>query len=461
VDAHALRTGVEPIAARYLQARGNVGLVIGVLAGGEQHVFGFGRIAADRQGEPNQDTLFEIGSVTKVFTAALLAEMSLRGEVALDDPVRMYLPESVPVPRLGRREVTLLHLATHSSGLPRLPGNLDETTKDPKNPYANYTIEDLYRYLSSCRLRRPPGRRCEYSNLGVGLLGHVLARRAGRSYEELVADRIAGPLGLVDTVIELSPSQQARYAPGHTSEGQPTSNWDLPTLAGAGALRASARDLLTFLAANLGALASALKPALELCHVPRMRLGSLASAWRDFRLTLILLTLAAVAGWLVARPPASSSWPISFFAAAIYLSALRGGTLAGLLAVGLTVLVEQWLWVAPAYQLGIKDWDLVGRRLVGGLILCLFLAGVEWSAGQIGLGWHCRWLRYRRPRRTMLWHNGGTGGYCSFIAFAMETSTAVVVLSNSANSVDDVGLAVLRELQRAVEQGNAVAGDGS
>jgi CubicO group peptidase (beta-lactamase class C family) len=221
-------------------------------------------VSAEQPTAPDGDTLFEIGSITKAFTGTLLALEVADGKLALDDPIRKHLPSEVKVPA---KEITLLQLATHRSGLPRLPDNL--APKDATNPYADYGVEDLYHGLETCKLRRDPGTGYEYSNLGMGLLGHVLERRSGRSYEQLVVDRICGPLKMTDTRITLSEDQKRRLAPGHLPTRKVVPNWDLPTLAGAGALRSTANDLLRFLEANLrGAYAAAHEP-----RAPNIGLG--------------------------------------------------------------------------------------------------------------------------------------------------------------------------------------------
>jgi len=217
------------------------GIVVGLLdADGTRRVVAVG-VPADR--------VFEIGSITKAFTGSILAGMVADGSVQLDDPVAKFLPASVRVPARNGRQITLVDLATQSSGLPRLPGNM--APRDSSNPYADYTVALMYAFLSSYELPRDPGQTYEYSNLGVGLLGHALALKAGVSYEELVRRRILAPLRMRETAITLSPELRARVAPGHDNEGNVVPNWDLPTLAGAGALRSTARDMLTFLAANL------------------------------------------------------------------------------------------------------------------------------------------------------------------------------------------------------------------
>ena len=165
------------------------------------------------------------------------------------------------MPERSGKSITLLDLSTHTSGLPRLPGNLKP--KDPRNPYADYSVDDLYEFLSGYTLPRDPGSEVEYSNLGGGLLGHLLAYRAGTDYESLIGSRITEPLGMPDTGIILSPSMKQRMATGHNALLAPVPNWDFPTLPGAGALRSSANDMLTFLEAFLDYKESPLAPAMK------------------------------------------------------------------------------------------------------------------------------------------------------------------------------------------------------
>ena len=225
------------------------GIVVGLLdADGRTRVVAYNE---RKHGEPVFDarSIFEIGSISKAFTGALLADMVARGEVKLDDPVQKYLPANVRMPMRGVKQITLLDLATQSSALPRMPTNMKPA--DPSNPYADYTVDQMYAFLSSIELTRDIGAQYEYSNLGVGLLGHVLARRAGKTYEQLLKERILDPLGMRSTSITLSADQIARLARGHNQAGEIVSNWDIPTFAGAGALRSNVEDMLKFLAANL------------------------------------------------------------------------------------------------------------------------------------------------------------------------------------------------------------------
>jgi D-alanyl-D-alanine-carboxypeptidase/D-alanyl-D-alanine-endopeptidase len=253
---------------RIESARQSVGIVACSFDSGGQRIVTWGRSGAGNDRPLDGDSVFEIGSITKVFTALLLAEMVTRGEVSLDDPVARYLPASVKMPDRNGRQITFLDLATYRSGLPRLPDGIRD---DSDNPYANYTAEQLYAFLSSHTLRFEPGRRYEYANLGFGLLGHVLALKANAPYEELLVSRICAPLGLDDTRISLTPSMRERLAQGHLSNLQKASNWDFQALAGAGALRSTANDLVKFMKATcLTGPGAPLQQAIELSlRMPR------------------------------------------------------------------------------------------------------------------------------------------------------------------------------------------------
>ena len=224
----------------------SVGIVAVSFDSAQEKIATYGR-SGSAVDQLDGDTVFEIGSITKVFTALLLTEMVTHGEVALDDPASKFLPGTAKMPDRNGKQITLLDLATYTSGLPRNPSGIPASGD---NPYAAYTVEQLYEFLSNYKLRYNPGTHYEYANLGFGLLGHVLALRAGSSYEDLLISRVCEPLGLQDTRISLSDSMRERLAKGHASNLTPASNWDLPTLAGAGALRSTANDLAKFMKAT-------------------------------------------------------------------------------------------------------------------------------------------------------------------------------------------------------------------
>ena len=310
-----------------------VGIVVGVIDAHGRRIVSYGAL---NQGDPrslNGDTVFEIGSASKVFTSLLLSEMVLDGEVKLDDPAAKYLPAGDTMPERGGKQITLIDLATHTSGLPRLPDNFHP--KDMGNPYADYTTEQLYDFLNHYTLTRDIGSKYEYSNLGVGLLGDLLANRSGKSYEAMLHGGITGPLDMTSTEVTLTPALKARLAVGHDGQLKAVQNWDLPALVGAGGIRSDANDLLTFLGAELGYVNTPLKPAMAAQLEPRRPTG------------------------------------------------------------------------VPSLE--------------------------------IALGWHIF------TKLDVIWHNGGTGGYRSFMAFDPKSGVGVVVLSNDGAEpgVDDIGLHII------------------
>lgn len=229
---------------------------IGV-AGGDEAIVMHGA------GMLDADSLVEIGSLTKAFTGILLADLVHEGVVDLDDPLDRFLPDLRP--RIGA--ITLLDLTTHTAGLPRLPGALLLTSLavELPDPYAEWDGARLERSLRWVRLRR--SRRWRYSNLGVGLLGHALARAAGRDYGTLVVERVCRPLGMAHTGI--GPAPEDEWAVGHDRGGLPVPPWHLNAFAGAGGLRSTPRDMLRFLRAQLDPAATPIAAALEAAQQPR------------------------------------------------------------------------------------------------------------------------------------------------------------------------------------------------
>jgi D-alanyl-D-alanine-carboxypeptidase/D-alanyl-D-alanine-endopeptidase len=261
-----LHSQIDSLAQPLVDNGDVVGMVVGIIRDRETQVLAYGETTKGSGKAPNATTVYEIGSVTKAFTGVLLADAVLAGSVKLDDPVQKYLPSSVKMPVADGEPITLEDLATHTSGLPRLPDNL--APQDALNPYAAFAVKDMYEFLNGHKLRRPPGG-FEYSNFGMGLLGHVLALEAGQTYEDLVVERIAKPLGMNDTDITLSASQRARLAAPYDAMRKPNKNWDIPTLAGAGAIRSTVNDMLKFLQANLAEDDTALTKAMKFARVKR------------------------------------------------------------------------------------------------------------------------------------------------------------------------------------------------
>ncbi len=327
-------SGVLEIIRQRVGERRAAGIVVGLLEpDGRTRVVAFGD-PGPGQLPLDGNSVFEIGSITKVFTATVLAELVHEGQVRLDDPVQKYLPPGVKVPSRNGKEITLGTLSSQNSGLPSLPENFHPANQ--ANPYADYSVQQLYEFLSSYQLTRDPGEQFEYSNLGVGLLGHALALRVGKPYEEMERQRVWKPLGMTHTAITMTPYMKRHLALGHDDSGKIVPNWDLPTLAGAGAIRSTTLDMLKFLSANLHAERGPLEQAMEFAHQPRAP-------------------------------------------------------------------------VAPPNVM-------------------------------IGLNW----LIQRTPGGTIIWHNGGTGGYRTFAGIDPTRKIGVVIMTNSSGpGSDDIGMHLL------------------
>jgi D-alanyl-D-alanine-carboxypeptidase/D-alanyl-D-alanine-endopeptidase len=239
------------------------GMVIGMIADDPQErwVVGYGKLSATDERVPDGDTIFEIGSITKVFTGTLLAQAALSGEVQMDDPISLYLPQGVVAPEYEGKSISLLDLATHYSGLP--PFNTTNLCEE-------YTVDQMYAFLSEYHLTRAPGSIYEYSNMGFGLLGELLARRAGQAdYEALLLERICRPLGMDSTRIQLTPEMQSRLAAPHDDTLLPSCSNIESALYGSGGIRSTANDMLTFLAANMGMTETELQSAILLANTPQ------------------------------------------------------------------------------------------------------------------------------------------------------------------------------------------------
>lgn len=262
-----------------LIAKGAIpGVAIGILEDGKTQVFGYGKGASDKL--PDASTVYEIGSITKTFTTTALAEMVQRKMVALEDPVRKYLPaDAIPPASAGEAEIRLIDLASQHSGLPRMPSNFHP--KDVTNPYADYSPKLLYEFISKQTLRLKPDAGFLYSNLGMGLLGQALSNRYGKSWEQMITELVTTPLGMTGTRVTFTDDMRTRLAPGHLADGKPAANWDLDALVGAGGLRSDVTDMLRYVRAQMEPPAK-LKAAIELAHVERHKIGGgqgIALAW--------------------------------------------------------------------------------------------------------------------------------------------------------------------------------------
>ena len=212
------------------------------------------------------DSAFEIGSVSKTMTAALLADLILQGKAALDDPLDAYLPQGVSAPAFQGRQILLKHIVTHTSGLPVTPDF--STAKSMDDPYAQVDEASIWKTLSSATLSRAPGSQFEYSNYAMMLLSAVIARRAGSDFETLMRARLFVPTGMQGAFINQQPAG-VRLAQGHTPNGRTAAAWTFQTaVSGVGGVKATLDDMVRYLQAQLGTAEAAITPALRLSQQP-------------------------------------------------------------------------------------------------------------------------------------------------------------------------------------------------
>lgn len=330
------------LAEGFLEKKPAMAVSVGVIQSGKRWTFAVGSLP---DGDPDADTLYEIGSITKTMTGTLLAGSVLRGTVRLDEPLQDRLPQSVVLPKRDGREISLLHVATHTSSLPVQPPWLPLTaiaSGTETNPYSKFDFKQLAKSLRNMTLPRPIGARFEYSNLGVGLLGHALASaESAEGYEELLRARVLDPLGMSSTAIRLSPELEPRMAQGHNLLGLRASNWDFACLEACGGVRSSANDMLRFAAASMA---------------------------------------------------------------------------------------DEETDLSRAFQFAKQPWRFNDRRGNDCIGLCWLLKRDKSIAGDV-------W-----------WHNGGTGGFRSYLGTIPTRGIAVVILSNSAHPVDGLAKDMLRVL---------------
>ena len=270
----SLKEQIARLAEPVLIQRQTIGIAIGILGGdGQRHYYAFGRVSTEGYRAPNEDTLFELGSITKCFTGILLADMVLRNEVRLDETAESLLPRGAALPRVGGRPITLEELATYSAGLPRMPDNMGRTYEER----AHYSPEKMFEFLRALASRERgagPERHYLYSNLGFALLGHCLGDRAREPIRPLLISRVVRPLGMESTCFQPGPRLEERVARTYDKEGKPVPPWETGAIAPAGMLRSSSREMVRFLAANVGRERTPLADAIQFAQRPRYQTGT-------------------------------------------------------------------------------------------------------------------------------------------------------------------------------------------
>ncbi|MGB1206885.1 MAG: serine hydrolase domain-containing protein [Chitinophagales bacterium] len=319
------------------------GLVIGIIDGQTTYEYAYGQLSEKNNTKPNQNTVFQIGSISKVFTSTILMGMVQDSIVQLHDAITDFLPDSLAQQNPWLQNITLAQLVTHTSGLPKTPYNISMTIIDKENPYANYQIQDLYRFLGTYRpivvKKKKKHTPFAYSNLGMGLLGHLLENAAASSFDSLLYEYINAPLKLENTSLSLSKKQQEKLAIGHYFSGRTINELTYKTLYSSEGLYSSLNDMIKFIKANL--FIDNPNNIFELTHTP------------------------------------------------LYDTQMR--------------------WVKMAY-----GWFVISKD--------------------------------RKKMPTVITHSGRTGGYSNYIAFDKERQIGIVVMSNSAHRIDDIGIEIFEIL---------------
>ncbi|MGJ1407193.1 serine hydrolase [Sphingobacterium siyangense] len=252
---------VEKIVRPYIQKGAATGIMLAVIDGKRQRKYSYGAIAKTSKQLPDASkSIFEIGSVTKIFTSLLLAKEVVDGNMRLEDPISKYLPDSIPRLAWHGHPITLVQLSNHTAGFPRLPDNIFTTNAVPADPYSHYKVDSLFHFLKNYHVSSQTGVRFSYSNLGAGVLGVALERHSNKSFGQLVIDNICLPLGMKNTSLGDTDVVQ-----GYDQKGRPTSYWHLESLAGSGAIRSTLDDMIIFMKAQLG-FKNKLTKAIHLTH---------------------------------------------------------------------------------------------------------------------------------------------------------------------------------------------------
>ncbi len=327
---------IDSVANSYLKQQNTQSLAIGIIKNGQSKTYFYGETAKGNQTLPTKTSPYEIGSLSKVFTAILLSNLVEEGTITLDQPISLFLPDTLKK-NADLAKITFQMLANHTSGFPRLPDNFDKVKGYNENdPYKVYDKKALYSYLSSFKNKKTPGEEYEYSNLGYAILGDIICSIYKKPYEQIVREIICKPLDMNNTFQVLDPKRKDTFKV-YNKEGQEVTPWSFDTFSAAGGLKSTVEDLLKFVNAQF-----------------KMPQSPLENAMANTKLFTFFL------------PP---------------------------------------------------DTDL-------------------------GLAWHMNLL----DDLTFYWHNGGTAGSSSYLALSPDKKSAVIILSNTAISVDDKGKSILDNL---------------
>ena len=249
VDKKDLEASIDKQANLYIQEENSIGLVIGVVKNEKTLIKGYGTIDLNKKKSPDSLSIFELASTSKLFTTSTLQLLVDEGQLKLDDKIQTILTDKVKISSLGQN-TTLLHLATHLSGFPSLPNSFIAKMNDEKNPYKDLVTQDIYDYLRTCEAKQAEGN-FEYSNFGMGLLGHLLEIKSGIKYEKLVTQKLLDPLQMKNTFVTVDSFNNKNIVQGYDENGNLSPIWTDNVLTGAGSFLSNASDMIKFIKANL------------------------------------------------------------------------------------------------------------------------------------------------------------------------------------------------------------------
>lgn len=256
---------VDSLVKDFILTNNILGMTVGVIDKGKEFIYRYGEIKKGSNQVPDQKTLFEIGSLTKTFTATILAWYVDQGKIKLTDPINKYLPDSIGILAFNSKPITIETLSNHTSGLPRLPIDFFNGA-DNSNPYRHYDNQKLFSFLKRFKPFRAPVEKYEYSNLAVGLLGVILERVSKKPYEQLLLEIICKPLKMADTKIKLNKSDSLKFSTGYAADGSYAHSWEFQSLVAAGGIRSNISDLLKYAQAQMSDASTPLQKAIALTH---------------------------------------------------------------------------------------------------------------------------------------------------------------------------------------------------
>jgi serine-type D-Ala-D-Ala carboxypeptidase/endopeptidase len=267
-DNKDLAASIDKQANKFIADGNSYGIVIGVFKTGQTYIKGYGTVEQGQNISPDSTTIFELASTSKLFTTSTLQILADNGELKLDDKIQNFLNGKVTLPA-SAQNTTLRHLATHLSGFPGLPNSFVDKMTDETNPYKDLVTSDTYNYLKSCEGKQPDGT-FEYSNFGMGLLGHLLELKTNQRYEQLVKNKLLMPLQMTNTFVTIDSLNKQKIIQGYDEQGVKAPIWEDHVLTGAGSFLSNGNDMIKFIKANLTENETVISKSLLKTHLQQL-----------------------------------------------------------------------------------------------------------------------------------------------------------------------------------------------